>query len=93
MAAYRARMMDAVSDTQAVYEFEGPEDLMNDTPVRVVRAFMEHTERSRFATPHSDWELNAAFKNPERGVVTCMGSFHLAADQPPAPFLLIIERR
>ena len=93
MAAYRARMMDAVSDDQAVYEFEGPEDLMNDTPVRVVRAFMEHTDRSRFATPHLDWELNAAFKTPERGVVTCMGAFHLAPDQPPAPFLLMIERR
>ena len=93
MAAYRARMMDAVSDREAVYDFEGPDDLMHDTPVRVVRAFMEHTDRSRFATAHSDWELNAAFKNAERGVVTCMGAFHIAPDQPPAPFLLMIVRR
>jgi hypothetical protein len=92
MAAYRARMMDAVSDKEAVSTFEGPEDLMHDTPVRVVRAFFEHTDRSTFATAHVDWELNAAFKNAERGVVTCMGSFHLGGDQPPAPFLLMIAR-
>ena len=92
MAAYRARMMDAVTPSEADYDFEAPEDLMNDTPVRVVRSFFEHADRSQFRTAHVDWELNAAFKNAERGVVTCMGSFHLEGDQPPAPFLLMISR-
>ena len=93
MAAYRARMMDAVSEREGVYAFEGADDLMSDTPVRVVRAFFEHADRSTFPAGHVDWELNAAFKNAERGVVTCMGSFHLEGDQPPAPFLLMIARR
>jgi hypothetical protein len=50
-------------------------------------------DRSIFPTRHVDWELNAAFKNPERGVVTCMGSFHLDGDQPTAPFMLMIARK
>ena len=92
MATYRARMMDAVSPNEGSYEFEAADDLMNDTPVRVVRAFFEHVDRSVFPPEHVDWELNAAFKNPERGVVTCMGSFHLRGEEPTAPFLLMIAR-
>ena len=91
MALYRARIMEAVNGETGAYEFDGAEDLMDDTPVRVVRAFFEHVDRAKLP-PHADWELNAAFKNRERGVVTCMGSFHLGAEQPPAPFLLMITR-
>jgi len=93
MATYRARLLDAVSPTEGAYDFEAADDLMSDTPVRVVRAFFEHVDRSIFATRHVDWELNAAFKNAERGVVTCMGSFHLEGSQPAAPFLLMIARK
>ena len=89
MATYRARLIDAVSDGEGVHRFEGPEDLMEDTPVRVVRVFFEHVDRAALPAGHVDWELNAAFKNRERGVVTCMGSFHFDG-QPPAPFLLMI---
>ena len=90
MAIYRARITDAVTPTEGVHDFEAGDDLMQDTPVRVVRAFFENVEREALLTAHEDWELNAAFKNAERGVVTCMGSFHIAADQPTAPFLLMI---
>jgi hypothetical protein len=93
MATYRARMIDAVSDREGAHEFEGADDLLEDTPVRVVRSFFEHVDRSALPAGHVDWELNAAFKNRERGVVTCMGSFHFGAEQEPAPFLLMITQR
>ena len=93
MAAYRARIIDAVTPTESVQDFEGADDLMQDTPVRVVRVFFENVDREALLTKHVDWELNAAFKNAERGVVTCMGSFHLDGDKPTAPFLLMISRK
>ena len=92
MATYRARITDAVTPTEGVHDFEASDDLMHDTPVRVVRAFFENVEREALLTTHEDWELNAAFKNAERNVVTCMGSFHIA-DQPTAPFLLMISKK
>ena len=93
MALFRARLIDALSDGEDSVEFDAHEDLMNDTPVRIVRAFFGYSDPSRFRTKHQDWELNAAFKNRERRVVTCMGSFHLEGDQPTAPFLLMIARK
>ncbi len=93
MAQYRARLIDGLSDGEDSFDFDAADELMNDTPVRVVRAFFGGADPSRFRTKHQDWELNAAFKNRERGVVTCMGSFHLEAGQPTAPFLLMIARK
>ncbi len=90
MALFRARLIDSQSEGEDAFDFEAPEDLMNDTPVRVVRAFFGSGDPSRFRTKHQDWELNAAFKNRERRVVTCMGSWHLGGDTPPVPFLLLI---
>ena len=66
---------------------------MNDTPVRVVRAFFEHVDRAAFPTKHVDYEINAAFKNKERGIVTCMGALHLEGGASPAPFLLMVARK
>lgn len=91
MAQYRARLIDGLSDGEDSFDFDAADELMNDTPVRVVRAFFGGADPSRFRTKHQDWELNAAFKNRERGVVTCMGSFHLGGEEPPVPFLLLIR--
>lgn len=90
MAQYRARLIDGLSDGEDSFEFEAADELMNDTPVRVVRAFFGGSDPTRFRTKHQDWELNAAFKNRERRVVTCMGSFHLGGEEAPVPFLLLI---
>ena len=92
MAIYRARMLDAETGQDGTYEFEAHDDLMNDTPVRVVRAFFEHVDRAAFPTKHVDYEINAAFKNRERRIVTCMGSLHFEGDVPPAPFLLMVAQ-
>ena len=92
MATYRARLIDSTSDAESVHDFDAPDDLMEETPVRVVRSFFEHIDRAALPAGHVDWELNAAFKNRERRVVTCMGSFHFEG-QPAAPFLLMVSQR
>ena len=91
MALYRARLIDGLSDSEDSFEFDANADLMSDTPVRIVRTFFGYADPTKFRTKHADWELNAAFKNRERGVVTCMGSWHLGGDEPPVPFLLLIQ--
>jgi cytochrome P450 len=90
MAIFRARLIDGLSEGEDAFEFDAHAELMNDTPVRIVRTFFGYADPTKFRTTHEDWELNAAFKNRERGVVTCMGSWHLGGDQPPVPFLLLI---
>ncbi len=92
MAAYRARMIDAATAGEAVYDFEARDDLLSDTPVRVVRAFFEGVDPAVFPTRHVDWEINAALKNAERGVVTVAGALHLK-DAPPVPFAVMIARK
>jgi alpha-D-ribose 1-methylphosphonate 5-triphosphate diphosphatase PhnM len=90
MATYAARMMDAVSGGEGRYDFEAEEDLLSRTPVRVVRAFMDHVDRDIFPRVPVDYELNAAFANREHQVVTAMGSL-IHDDDPPTPFLLMIS--
>ena len=89
MARYRASVMDAESGNEGIYEFEAEDGLMETTPVRVVRKFMEYTDRKLITHQHIDYELNAAFKNDKRHVVTAMGSLVLE-HEPPIPFLLMI---
>jgi hypothetical protein len=92
MATYRARMLDGETGSDGTYDFEWQEGLMNETPVRVVRAFFERVDRAAFPTRHVDYEINAALKNRERGIVTCMGSLHFEGGAPPAPFLLMVAQ-
>ena len=83
--------MDAKRGTEGRYEFDGVDDLLAKTPVRVVRAFMEHVDKNIFPESHVDYELNAAMKNSERQVVTAIGSFHLDGGDAPIPFLMMIS--
>ncbi|MDF1750084.1 MAG: hypothetical protein P1V34_14530 [Alphaproteobacteria bacterium] len=93
MAQYTARLMDAKSGNEGVYDFEGPEDLMSQTPIRIVRHFMEYVDRDVLPTQHVDYELNAALKNQQRNVVTAMGNLHFDHGEDPAPFMLMIAAK
>jgi hypothetical protein len=93
MAEYRARMMDAEGGQEGVYDFKEQEDLLQRTPMAVVRSFFQHIDRTVFERHHVDYEINAAQKHRERGVVVAMGQFHLEGEQPPIPFTLIIGRK
>ncbi|SMF38388.1 hypothetical protein SAMN06265365_102441 [Tistlia consotensis] len=90
MATFKAHMLAADTGGEGVYAFDAPDGLLQQTPARVVRHFMERVDRSLLPHEHVDYELNAALKNAEKGVVTAMGSLILER-QPPIPFLLMIS--
>lgn len=89
MAVYVAWVTDAQTGNEGEYEFEGRDDLLEDTPVRIVRAFMEHVDKDMFPNAHIDYELNAALKHGHHNVVTAMGSL-IFEKGPAVPFTLFI---
>ena len=60
MATYNAHLMHGERGSEGSYDFDGPDDLLKKTPVRIVRHFMEHVEKSVLQSQHVDYELNAA---------------------------------
>ena len=92
MTTFIANMMDAETGSDNRYEFDGPEDLLDRTPVRVVRHFMEIVDRDLLPKEHIDYELNAAMKNRSIGVVTAMGSMMLERGGE-TPFMVMISRK
>lgn len=89
MTTYRARMMDAETGAEGVYDFEDGDDLICQTPVRIVRKFMEHVGKNLLPHNYVDYELNAAFRNDTAHVVTALGSLMLAHG-PAIPFAIMI---
>jgi hypothetical protein len=90
MATYYARLMDAETDGEGSYQFDGPGDLMGSTADEIVSMFFEKTQQEVLS--HSaDWELNGVMKNRDRGVVTAIGSLIPEKNDPPIPFLLMIS--
>ena len=90
MATYGVRMMDANTGGEGRYSFQGPEDLFARTPVKIIKAFMDHVDKTLLPHEHVEYEINAAFKNNEHKTVTAMG--HLILEHPPAiPFMMMIS--
>jgi hypothetical protein len=83
-------MMDAETDGEGSYTFEGPDDLMSRTADEIVNVFFDHVEKQVLEN-HVDWEINGIMKNSERGVVTALGSLIPQVGDPPLPFLLMIS--
>ena len=90
MTTYYARIMDASTGGEGTYEFTDGEKLLKKSPMKVIRAFMEHASHDLIPAQYEDYELNAAFKHS--GVVTGMGSLILTHD-PPIPFLIMISAK
>lgn len=93
MATFTARLVDAKTGNEGSYDFDGPDDLMDRTPVGVVRHFMEFVDQTVLPSQHVDYELNAAMKNRERRIVTAMGDLHFEHGEDPAPFMLMIAAK
>jgi acyl CoA:acetate/3-ketoacid CoA transferase beta subunit len=90
MAQYIARLMDAETGAEGKYPFEAGDLLMEESPVRIVRTFMEHVDKKLFPKQHVDYELNAAFKSIKFNVVTALGALEFEDDEP-VPFTLMIS--
>lgn len=90
MATFYARMLDAETNGEGAYTFEGPNDLMQKTADEIVGVFFDHIE-SEVLKANADWEVNGIMKNRERGIVTAIGSLIPEKNDPPLPFLLLIS--
>ena len=62
MTTYRARVMDAATGGEGIYDFEDGDAFLLETPVRVIRKFMEHVGKDLIPSNYEDYQLNAAFK-------------------------------
>lgn len=90
MATYYAKLLDAETNGEGAYSFEGPPDLMRKTADEIVAAFFDHVEQN-VLKDGADWEVNGVMKNKERGIVTAIGSLIPEKDDAPMPFLLLIS--
>ena len=91
MAQYLTILIDGRTGGEGRYKFNAPDDLMERTPVRAMRAFMESGEAKDMLHGHQDYEINAAMKSPHHDVITTLGVMHLTnGDQ--APFMAMISR-
>ena len=88
MATYLAQLMHGDRGGAGEYRFEGPDGLLAQTPASSVRLFMDHLDRAAHLG-HIEYELNAAMKNRDQGVVTALGCFVLSGEEQP--FVLFIS--
>ena len=88
MAKYVGRMLHGRSGAEVDHPFEGPDDLMARSPIKVMRYFMEHVTERGFVE-HRDYEIYSALKNAAGDVVTVLGEFHYTADSR-SPFVCMI---
>lgn len=91
MTTYRARMMDAETGGEGIHDFEAADDLLKHSPIRVVRTFFEQERRTELTDNVQDYELYAALKNKQHGIVTAMGA--LVVNGSELPFMLMISRK
>jgi hypothetical protein len=92
MAAYVGRMLHGRSGAEVDHPFEGPDDLMERSPVKVMRFFMEHAVSSRAFHEHEDYEIFSALRHRQDGetdVVTVIGDF-LYTPTSRSPFVCMI---
>ncbi len=90
MPTYSAVLMHGSRGGEGRYTFEGPEKLFKKTPVKIMRTFMEDLE-TRSPIGHIEYEINAAIKNKEAGVVTVIGDLHFDEDNGQ-PFMCMITK-
>ena len=89
MKTYHAVMLHGNRDAEGKYEFQGEDALLDSTPVRIMRKFMEHVE-AHAGLGHIDYEINAAMKNSEKGVVTVLGELVFNGNDHQ-PFVCMID--
>ncbi|WP_425063813.1 hypothetical protein [Pyruvatibacter mobilis] len=94
MSRFTANMMSADRGTEEKYSFDGPDDLLSKSPIKVLKAFFETVEGDIIPKADIDYEINAAFKRDTAmgPVVTAMGTLHLHDSPGPAmPFMVMIS--
>ncbi|MEM1285253.1 MAG: hypothetical protein ACFB01_14680 [Cohaesibacteraceae bacterium] len=91
MARYLTILIDGRTGGEGRYSFSADEGLMDRTPVRAMRAFMESVEAKELLHGHQDYEINAAMKSTQHEIITTLGILHLT-NGDEAPFMAMISR-
>ena len=93
MTVYRARMLDADTGGEGIYDFEHRDDLFDHPTDEIIEAFFEHADRAVMSTHHVNYEINGCLKHKDRDIVVAMGALHLENGPPAVPFTLIIGKK
>lgn len=86
----QAIVMGQVSGSDGVYRFDADDDLFKRPADEIVEAFMEHIHEQHVIPSRDHYELNSAWKNKEKQVVTAVGSLIVKDDA--LPFVLMISQ-
>ncbi|MEO1066022.1 MAG: hypothetical protein AAFW47_01460 [Pseudomonadota bacterium] len=89
MATFHATMMHGKRGGEGSYTFEGEDNLLELTPVRIMRVFMEGVVAKK-QIGHVDYLINAALKNDQHSVVTVLGEIKLN-DGDWQPYMCMIS--
>lgn len=88
MATFHATLMHGKRSSEGAYAFDGPDDLMQRTPVKVMRQFMEYLDEHA-NLGHIEYAINAAMKSRSADVVTILGEFEFDGGDVQ-PFICMI---
>jgi hypothetical protein len=92
MTLYRARMLDADTGSEGVYDFEHREDLFDHPTDEIIEAFFEHADRAVMSRHHVNYEINGCMNHRDRGTVVAIGQLILDHGDR-VPFTLIIGKK
>lgn len=90
MAKYLATLIHGKRGGEGHYEFEGPDNLLGNKPVRIMQAFMDCIE-AKTGLGFIDYEISAALKNEEYEIVTVIGEIEFEAGDEQ-PFMCMLSR-
>lgn len=90
MTKYRMTLMHGRRGSEGIHDFEEESDLLSHSPMTVLRRTLEAVEKSE-GIGHIDYEVNAAMKNEENGIVTALGRliFHGDDRQPFVAYIAL----
>ena len=86
-----AVVMGPVSGADGQYEFDADDGLFGKPADEIVEAFMHHIHSQGMIKHAFHYELNSAFKNKEKRVVTAIGQLHLNGDELPFTVMISID--
>jgi hypothetical protein len=92
MTVYRARMMDADTGGEGIYDFEHRDDLFDHPTDEIIEAFFEHADRAVMSRHHVNYEINGCMNHRDRDTVVAMGQLIFDGGDR-APFTLIIGKK
>ena len=87
----RAVVMGPVSGSDSTYTFKVDDDFFGLPADDIVERFIDHLHEAGDLPERNAYELNSAFKNRERNVVTALGNLYFANEE--MPFVVMIHQQ